>query len=393
MSEPCVYILDCDRSDTRSAELWTVAQALQCSKRQPQRGDRVRSLEDVELSGIDGFRLSPGEEALVVEVDSDGDVRLQNPRGEVSGSFWVRRHFAHCGSKAPRCTDRAARVGDTVKLAQSELLEAQNGFYLSPNESATIVEIDGDGDFKLRDPRGVITENFWQHHAFAFTRLQERASFRLPSGICFMARSVQTDDEDWLSLGDYQLPLTSNGCSVVKPSACDGPFFLVDNAELGSLSPGLTFRRSPTLDPQSKCHRFVIPYGSVIAGELVNEDWLKVADFYLPFKVKNCTVIKEIRAVKSEAVPYLRREDIHGPSSLQRAQWTQLFTYMDPATCDFAAQGDVTQSTPYLFAPGAREKVSPLALVDDARKTPLPYLEADDSTDADLTPKSQVSMR
>jgi hypothetical protein len=281
-------------------------------------------------------------------------------------------------------------------------VEAQNGFYLSPNESATVVEVDSDGDFKLRDPRGVVTENFWQRPAFVFTRLQERASFRLPSGICFVARRVKVDEEDWLSFGDYQLPLTSNGCSVAMLSASNGPFFLVDNADFCSQSPGLTLRRLPTMDAQSKCHRFVVPYGSVIAGEPVNEDWLRVGDFYLPFKINNCNVIKEVRLVKSQlaaeeqspaASLHPRQEDNHSPSSLHRAQWTQFFTYMDLATCDSDAQSDVTLTMPCLFEPGTREKVSTLSIASDVRKTPVPYLEADDSTDGGLTPRSQVSMR
>lgn len=115
-----------------------------------------------------------------------------------------------------------------------------------------------------------------------------------------LCKSAESDEDALVRLNAAKARDSEVRSILRKTCASGRRFFLVNNAELGSQNPGLELRRLPT--PQSECTGFVVPYGSVISGEPVFGEWLKVGKFYFPFKVNQRNVLKEIRPLEWEAL-------------------------------------------------------------------------------------------
>ncbi len=68
----------------------------------PREGDAVKSLT---AQKIDEWELQPGEVAIVVEVDKDGDFKLKNPSGTVSGWAFRKKFAYHQACRPQNATD------------------------------------------------------------------------------------------------------------------------------------------------------------------------------------------------------------------------------------------------------------------------------------------------
>lgn len=72
--------------------------------------------------------------------------------------------------QATSCLSRVPVKGDTVKRAARQEVSAENeqregnAWKLHPDELAVVVDVDGDGDFKLQNPGGVVS--VWQFRKF-----------------------------------------------------------------------------------------------------------------------------------------------------------------------------------------------------------------------------------
>jgi SAM-dependent methyltransferase len=143
---------------------WVYIEAL-CTLRQPVLADIVRSLEFKKITmkdkdGNDGaWNLEPGENATVVEVNSDGDFRLCNPDG-LESVYADRRIWAYV--EAP-CTNRQPVIATFVRALGNKRITMRDkdgnegAWNLQPGGKATVVEINEDGNFRLRHPDGLIS--------------------------------------------------------------------------------------------------------------------------------------------------------------------------------------------------------------------------------------------
>jgi len=104
-----------------------------CTSRWPVVGDAVYQMDDKvvgikDSSGNKGaWKLPTGEKATVVEVDEDGDFKLRNPAGVVSG-WTLRKYYSYDVAKVEK-SDQATETPSSVaaavrQLAQKEPAEA-----------------------------------------------------------------------------------------------------------------------------------------------------------------------------------------------------------------------------------------------------------------------------
>merc|ERR1719361_3224048 len=83
-----------------------------CTVRWPVVGDAVTFQDDEDIDDDAGWTLPAGARALVVQVDRDGNFRLQSPAGVISG--WRSRKFY-------RYEDPGFAVGQRVQCRNSRL--------------------------------------------------------------------------------------------------------------------------------------------------------------------------------------------------------------------------------------------------------------------------------
>lgn len=87
----------------------------------------------------------------------------------------------------------------------------------------------------------------------------------------------------------------STHCSSLVPcqrlTASDGPgAYFVDNSLLRSEQEGLHFYR--TMDMSEAACKAWVPWGAVIQGIPVGNDWIKVGEYYLPLRLNGVVVLK-----------------------------------------------------------------------------------------------------
>lgn len=82
-------------------------------------------------------------------------------------------------AKALKCSARMPQTGDRVKLAWSDRIAGSN-FTLEKDEVAEVVEVNVDGLFKLKDPRGNIGDGFQDRKYFIY-EMPDKASSAAPA--------------------------------------------------------------------------------------------------------------------------------------------------------------------------------------------------------------------
>lgn len=91
--------------------------------------------------------------------------------------------------------------------------------------------------------------------------------------------------------------------------------YQADNSVLKASTPGLGFRNTPNLEDMDK-EKVLVPWGSLVSGVTLDENWLKVGDRFLPKFLKKIPVLRpyqEPPKTNLGAVPS------HGASSPRRA--------------------------------------------------------------------------
>eukprot|EP01062_Namystynia_karyoxenos_P052836 TRINITY_DN42516_c0_g1_i3.p1 TRINITY_DN42516_c0_g1~~TRINITY_DN42516_c0_g1_i3.p1 ORF type:complete len:1248 (+),score=378.56 TRINITY_DN42516_c0_g1_i3:90-3746(+) len=141
----------------------------------PTWGARLRFEED-------GWELRPGEEAEVVAVDGEGNPRLQNPSGAVTVRFVDRACIRHAPAP-PRCEVGMFVAGNN---GDSDLYFEEENWCLLVTDTAEVVAVDADGNPRLRNPHGQVTQGYVDRR-FLRPCTEDRAG-RVPSGGCGGAR-------------------------------------------------------------------------------------------------------------------------------------------------------------------------------------------------------------
>ena len=136
-----------------------------CSRRMPTIGDKVQPLHGRLVGSRFGtWWLGGCEVATVVWVDTDGDFKVLNPRGQVS-QIMYRKYFRYSplvtvipATTMVDCSSRWPRLGDTVVARDAKAGCSRDGTWrIESNEVAIVTLVDASGDFKLSNPRGEIS--------------------------------------------------------------------------------------------------------------------------------------------------------------------------------------------------------------------------------------------
>lgn len=101
--------------------------------------------------------LRTDEEAEVTSIDDDGNPRLRNPSGQVTVAC-VDRAFLQLAPAPPKC-----QVGDRVvprNTAGGDLTFDEEAWVLSAASEGEVVEVDADGNPRMRNPAGDTTKGF-----------------------------------------------------------------------------------------------------------------------------------------------------------------------------------------------------------------------------------------
>ena len=155
-------------------ELQNQACAVLCTSRLPRVGDTVARLDGARVQmkdkegNIKAWSLKEGESATVAEVDDEGDFRLINSRGLVSQ--WVYRHLYGYTASLVLCTSRLPVAGDVVARLDGALVVLKDkegnekAWILKKGEIATVAEVDDEGDFRLMNTHGLVSQ--WVYRKF-----------------------------------------------------------------------------------------------------------------------------------------------------------------------------------------------------------------------------------
>eukprot|EP00927_Polykrikos_kofoidii_P049522 TRINITY_DN43573_c0_g1_i1.p1 TRINITY_DN43573_c0_g1~~TRINITY_DN43573_c0_g1_i1.p1 ORF type:complete len:1286 (+),score=188.76 TRINITY_DN43573_c0_g1_i1:151-4008(+) len=167
-------------SDDSSSGMWQKAsweqslsaRALQvpCTFRTPKVGDVVFSVDGLRVAkDVNGhekaWQLGVGDSAIVVEVDGEGDFRLKRIYDRRESGWQVRKNYLYAPEGLLSCAMRAPFVGERViSKAGERVARNRDGRHkawrLAEGDFATVVDIDADGDFRLKNRYGV--ESLWQ---------------------------------------------------------------------------------------------------------------------------------------------------------------------------------------------------------------------------------------
>jgi len=96
---------------------------------------------------------------------------------------------------------------------------------------------------------------------------------------------------DWLRVPEHYLPLRQSGVMVLRPIAHDT--FVVECSQFSSKMEGIPFCRSPS--SRDKDEQAMAMWGCVVRGELVDPDWIKTRELYLPRWLEGVPVIFQFR--------------------------------------------------------------------------------------------------
>lgn len=123
-------------------------------------GDRVRWAGSGEVNGSSGaWTLANGEIATVVEVNSEGNLRLRNPSGQESAGFFLKEQWVSAGqtpspymapqtTSAPAPTEPSIGARDRIEVVEDiqYTWQGQPWYTLARGRRGKVRSIDTDGD-------------------------------------------------------------------------------------------------------------------------------------------------------------------------------------------------------------------------------------------------------
>lgn len=222
---PTYYLWRDTSQSTEEAKNWIVVRS----------SANVLSLPSPSAAVIDtvqgGQRVRGAEE--------DGWIRLTSAPGYIALQDDDGKLLEHQG---PCCSSRMPFIGDRVMKSKYEDDSNDDGYRLKKGEVAEVVGVDSDGDFKLKDPQGVVSGFRYRTNFFYFAEAPTQTLY---------------------------LPMQAEGEQLLLPKG-DGQY----EVTVSEGFKGLGFRK--TKDLKDKLEHPGVPNKTIVRGQDDGDGWLQI---------------------------------------------------------------------------------------------------------------------